>query len=80
MRLTKRSQHDPCLRLPFAVVVLGNGVGAPQRALDVTPCGNPRHPFGTVDAKIIFSMKANGFLHFGINELGCISSDLGVLL
>ena len=79
-RLTRRSQHDPCLRLPVAVVVLGNGVGAPQRALDVTPCGDPQHPFGTVHAKIIFSMKANGVLDFDINELGCISRDLGVLL
>jgi hypothetical protein len=60
--------------------VLGNGVGAPQRALDVTPCGYPQHPFGIVHAKIIFSMKANSALDFDINELGCISRDLGVLL
>jgi hypothetical protein len=68
------------VRLPVAVAVPGNGAGAPQRALDVTSCGYPPHPFGTVHAKIIFSMKANGVLDFDINELGCISRDLGVLL
>jgi hypothetical protein len=68
------------VRLPVAVVVLGNGVGAPQRALDVTPVGYPQHPFGTVHAKIIFLMKANGVLDLDINELGCISRDLGMLL
>ena len=58
----------------------GERVGTPQRVLDVTPCGYPQHPFGTVHAKIIFSMKANGVLDFDINELGYISRDLGVLL
>jgi hypothetical protein len=68
------------VRLPVAVVVLRNGVGAPQRALDVTPVGYPQHPFCTVHAKIIFLMKANGVLDFDINELGCTSRDLGTLL
>jgi len=44
------------------------------------PWGYPQHPFGTVHAKIIFLMKANGVLDFDINELGCISRDLGMLL
>jgi hypothetical protein len=42
--------------------------------------GDPQHPFGTVHAKIIFLMKANGVLDFDINELGCKSRGLGVLL
>ena len=41
--------------------------------------GVAQHPFGTVHAKIIFSMRENGVLDFDINELGCISRDLGVL-
>jgi hypothetical protein len=52
----------------------------PSAGTRCPPCGYPQHPFGTVHAKIIFSMKANGVLDFDINELGCISGDLGVLL
>jgi hypothetical protein len=54
------------VRIPVAVVPLRCRAGGtrrhPSAALDITPCGYPQHPFGTVHAKIIFSMKANGVL------------------
>jgi hypothetical protein len=45
-------------RLPGpGVVVLGTASAPLSGALDVTPCGYFRHPFGTAHAKIIFLMK-----------------------